>query len=154
MRSAAAEERFRAGFAHEYRVQARLASLGWASHRFALVGQYPSLLSAARSTPLSYMPDILAWRGNDVVLIDAKASDPTPYGFCIVDTAEHDSQARLSLTLRLPVFYVFQRGDTVAIQTFGAHAQPGRNPHGNGSGTPFLSCPNEHLTPFAEVFGP
>lgn len=142
-------ENFLAGLGFEHRVQGRLIERGWYSVRWALLDYAQTLKPRWLGTPVGFLPDVFTWRGADAVFIDAKASEPRAW--LNVQTEEHDFQVRFAQLMRMPLYYVFGRGETIPIDTFGAHAEPG-TPTGNGSGTPFLRCDPIHATPFAEVF--
>lgn len=144
------QENMTSARAHEYRVAAQLIGAGWDVHAYGM-GVLPDRLRLAlRGLPVRHDPDWLAWTGRHAVYVDAKDSRPERYA--TVQSAAVDYQAELSRITGLAVFYVFANGWVVDAVTFAAHSTPGRQT-GNGSGTPFYSCPLDYAMPFGDVFG-
>lgn len=141
----------RRAVAHEYDVQSWLADAGWRSERFGM-GAFPeSLTSVFQGSVIGHLPDLVAWRGRDVVFLDAKSTRPRP-PYCIAETASVRFLVAFAAVVQRPTFLVYATGDVIDVDVFAMHSFPG-NQTGNGTGDPFLSCPLAVGYPFATMFG-
>jgi hypothetical protein len=130
-----------------------LETRGWVTFPFG-AGQ---LTEEARrqlikyDTPMRYIPDILAFREDRLVLVEAKTGRNDTDNVAI-ETKCYEAGFSLSGIWRIPVFYVwcgFLTGDVWTIHEH-KHAGPYR---GDGSGTPFYLVPKKVLKLFDDVFG-
>lgn len=154
------EEREAAGTRHEVAVEHRLRAAGWLTARFGQGMMPPATVEALRKTqsPLRWTPDLVAVRGERVLLVDAKTTLKTydRVRFHVVEAKCVRKQYELfhdqDGLLVVPVVYVF--GDFTCawlgdVNAFGVY----RRGSAAGSRTPYYSIDIDLCRAFEEVFG-
>lgn len=145
-------ERLSQGVAWERRVGNELARRGWTACLWGQGELPPGVAKALRQTrsPLRWLPDILAVRGQEVVLVDAKSGGGKDVHF--IERASWDTARRLAASLGVEVHFAFSDMTTANAETVGNratyHAGSSR-----GSGEPFLILAVADTFPFDQTFG-
>ena len=151
------EERIANGSAHERLVIQMLEEREWTVTAFGQ-GMLPDAIRAGlrqTQSPMRWMPDILAYRSNDgmVVCIDAKAGETwRRTGNHDVETAALDAAERWEIYSGQPYYFVFADGGVLTPAEIREQSKPGWF-RGNGSGTPFVLVSAGSCSPFDAVFG-
>jgi hypothetical protein len=152
--STAPERLLEQGVAFEQRVAAALMRRGWAVAPFGL-GMLPRGAARAlsrRATPLRFLPDLIAWRGDDVQLVDAKSGWSGPAHRHDVNASSAFAAGQISDLANLPEWFVFEDGHAVQPDVILRRGTTGEH-KGNGTGLPYLLIGCADCSHVDEVFG-
>jgi hypothetical protein len=102
--------------------------------------------------PLRWLPDLLAVGpavlGQSVVLIDAKSGEKwRETGNCDVEKAALTASVRLSVALRIDIYYIFTDGSAISALELDSVGKWEGPQTGRGSGTPFWLFPKDKTRP-------
>jgi hypothetical protein len=117
----------------------------------------PEVRDALRriDTPIRWLPDLLAVRGDAAYLVDAKWTNRQDTGFYDIEWSSLVALDEFYRCLRLPVALVWYDLGVSFTWELLADGAPLRRGHwkGSGSGTPFVLWPKDEAHPFTDVFG-
>jgi hypothetical protein len=144
--------------AHEKAVEAHIDHAGWDVCEFGQGCLSEEVRRALQpiDTPLRWMPDLVAVRGQVAYLVDGKWSNRQDTGNYDIECSSLAALHEFYISLRLPVVTVwFDFRCNFSWELLASDAPLRRGPwRGNGSGTPFWLWPQSASRPFAEIFGP
>lgn len=139
------------GERHEQHVMAQLRRRGWQVHPFGQ-GTFPAAIQTALCTvdsAVRYLPDMIAARGPDVVMIDAKTSLQGSGRYSVSVKCVTAGVHFTSVHAPVPLYFVF--GDlTVLTPDEVMHYRRHSTLHRSGA---YYVVTTSHAHPFDHVFG-
>lgn len=154
-------ERYRDARAHEYAIQTELERRGWYVEQFGqalLSDRAKESLHRVELTYWRWLPDLIASKDDQVLLVDGKTERRCDTPFFSIETNAHLAHLAMS-GLRLPIVYVFadmscNYHDCVTkAREFGDPNAGGRVAGVNGSGTAFILVEKSEQQHLDAVFG-
>ena len=109
--------------------------------------------SYGRPSLIRWLPDLLAWRGPDVYMVDAKSESGRDTGNVAVELDAFQVGVHIEQILNTPMLYVWKCGAATPRLIENRWKQRKDGLRTNGSGTSFLLVDKSHLQPLSVVFG-
>ena len=147
-------DRLAGGYSHEQAVRNRLASIGWTCEHIGQGAQSSEMRNALRKTasPIRWGPDLLAVRGDDVRLLDAKAETRKDTSNFSIEFKAWEAAMMAPWGIR--VAFVFADFSANYADVLGVDPRfDVRLDHSSGSGTPYVLVLKEDQIPFDQFFG-
>lgn len=150
------EQRMAIAESHEEAVLERFRRFGWHAHPFGqTLFSEPFRRELKRSSSdLRWLPDVIAIRGTDVVLADAKTElrDDTPNHAIEIRSVESHIRIQKAFP-RITIYYVWPDFTICTPNWLKEHSRQYTGPT-TGSGTPMLLTPKDLQWSFDAFFAP
>lgn len=159
------QDRIHIGVEHERRVAASIELRGWHVHPWGQgilsdeVRQAFNERDAGSDVLLwRWMPDMIAVRGKDIYLVEAKSEKRTDTDFFTIELRSVMAQLAMK-TLGLSTVIVWADGtcnltEDVEVVDFWLPEAKARRLGTDGSGTPFIRVRKDQQRPLNDLFGP